>query len=283
MDRWLADLFTWESHPELVTWVGRYLFLAPIQRAFVPGIKLDETPVLIGPQGCGKSALTKGLVPDPAWHSDAVDFAARDRELVESMQGRVVIELGEMAGVGRRELSTLKAFLTRTDDGQHRMAYARHAVEAPRRCIFVGTANAASLPNDPTGNRRFVAIQTKDKRATCRVETYMDAHRDTLYAAALARFTFEGWTANLPYALAEAQGRANEAARVGDEMVEEIVAEYLAKAKELTLERVVQEVTERCLGNASPAPQFKRRWKRKGWKARRLFRDGRQRRVWIEA
>ena len=48
---------------ELTKWASRYLVLGVIQRTYEPGCKLDEIPVLIGPQGIGKSAVLRAILP----------------------------------------------------------------------------------------------------------------------------------------------------------------------------------------------------------------------------
>ena len=117
--------------------------------------------VLIGPQGIGKSsALRLALPPDhPGWFADGLNLAAFPKERAEALQGRVIVEVAEMAGSTRAELESLKSFLSRTDDGSVRLAYRRNPETLLRRCIIVGTTNDPNpLPNDPSGNRRFVPV-----------------------------------------------------------------------------------------------------------------------------
>ena len=141
--------------------------------------------------------------------------------------GRVVCELPEMAGVGnRREISRLKAWITRQDDGAVRMAYARHPQDTPRRFVAVGTANGECLPNDETGNRRWVVIETRDTRAKTKPESYMNMYRDQLFAEAMDAFDDDS-EANLPRDLAGVQSESNERYRKADTALEELVAEYL--------------------------------------------------------
>ena len=101
LDNWLNDLFDWDADPDLVRWASRNCFLGAVQRAYEPGCKLDETLVMIGPQECGKSSLVQSIVP-PAkqreWFTDAIDLSASDKVLAEATSGRVICELGEMAG-----------------------------------------------------------------------------------------------------------------------------------------------------------------------------------------
>ena len=51
----------------LAEWASLFMFLGVVQRTFEPGCKLDEIPVLIGPQGIGKSALPRNGVAPVSW------------------------------------------------------------------------------------------------------------------------------------------------------------------------------------------------------------------------
>ena len=146
----------------LTTWAGTYLTLGAVQRTYNPGGLLREIPILIGPQRAGKSQLLSNLLPpeNPDWFSDSVCVSDPTQKRVEGMLGRVVVELSELTGFRRAELESLKAFISRRDDGATRLAYRRDPETALRRCILVGTSNDVEcLPNDPSGNTRFVPVQ----------------------------------------------------------------------------------------------------------------------------
>ena len=124
-----------------------------------------------------------------------------------------------MAGATRADLESLKAFVSRQDDGGIRLAFRRNPEDAPRRCIIVGTTNRTDvLPNDPTGNRRFVPVVLG--KATRSVEDYMAFHRDQLWAEALARHA-EGVNPKLPRALMPQAADAAEAHRNRDVIIED--------------------------------------------------------------
>ena len=173
LDTYLDELFSAGDSP-LVRWAGQFLFLGPVHRAYSPGAKLDEMPVLVGAQGIGKSALLLNLFPPEhaGWMNDGLHLAADPKVRAEALLGRVVVEAGEMAGSTRADLESLKAFVSRQDDGGIRLAFRRDPEPAPRRCIIVGTSNRLDvLPNDPTGNRRFVPITLQPP--TQAVEPYL--------------------------------------------------------------------------------------------------------------
>ena len=212
----------------IATWVSRFLLLGPIARAFRPGRKLDESPVLAGPQGCGKSTALRKLLPDsePDWFADGLHLAAEPKTRAEALLGRVIIEASEMAGATRADLESLKAFLTRTDDGSVRLAYRRNPETMLRRCIIVGTTNAdSSLPNDVTGNRRFVVIDVAaGPDGVEGLRSYLDTNRAQLWAEALAVHGAGSDPIRLPEGLGSAQAEANERHRRSDSVLEDAVA-----------------------------------------------------------
>ena len=215
--------------PELVAWVSRFLTMGAVWRTLNPGAKLDEIPVLVGPQGVGKSTALQYLLPpeEHDWFADGLNCLSTDREFAETLAGRVIVELSEMRGRSIADIDALKARLTRTNDGYHRGAYARHAERQLRRAIIIGTTNSmTALPNDVTGNRRFVAVNIA-AGAPADVRKYLDANRDQLWAEALARCR-AGENPRLPDDFKDAQAANNERYRSADELLEVALDGWLA-------------------------------------------------------
>ena len=206
----------------LTRWAGNYLCLGAIQRTLKPGCLLREIPILIGPQRAGKSQLLSNLLPpeNPDWFSDSVCVSDPTQKRVEGMLGRVIVELSELTGFRRAELESLKAFISRRDDGATRLAYRRDPETALRRCILVGTSNDVEcLPNDPSGNTRFVPIQCGEGS---HVEPYLDANRVQLWGEGLALYN-KGERADLPRSMMRLQAEQGEIHRRKDSMIEEAV------------------------------------------------------------
>lgn len=134
--------------------VTRKTLLAAITRTFRPGAKFDTMLVLSGPQGCGKSTLVAKL--GGQFYSDALTMhdMADDKAGIEKLQGYTLLEIGELAGIRKADVETLKAFISRQID-RYRPAYARRVEECPRQCVFIGTTNQQGFLHDTTGNRRF--------------------------------------------------------------------------------------------------------------------------------
>ena len=219
----------------LTQWAGAYLTLGAVQRTYKPGCLLREIPIIIGPQRAGKSQLLSNLLPpdQPDWFSDSACVSDPSQKRLEAVQGRVICELSELTGFRRAELESLKAFISRRDDGATRLAYRRDPELALRRFILVGTSNDVEcLPNDPSGNTRFVPIQCGEGS---HVEPYLDERRDQLWAEGLALYR-NGERANLPRDLMDLQAAHGELHRRKDAIIEDAVARIAGGA--LTIKEI---------------------------------------------
>lgn len=129
----------------------RKCLVAAVARIFRPGIKFDNMIILSGAQGIGKSTFWTRLGLN--WYSDSLS-TFEGKEASELLQGYWIIEVGELAGLNRTEMNTIKGFLSKQED-IYRAPYGRRTVAHPRSCIVVGTTNDAEFLRDKTGNRRF--------------------------------------------------------------------------------------------------------------------------------
>lgn len=229
---WLAGCFPSLADNALARWASESIPLAAVWRAYKPGYPVQEIPVLQGPQGTGKSTALRSLLPADRrqdWFTDHVSLAAPLKEFVEGLTGRVIVELSELTGATRLETEWIKSRITTTDDNSVRLAYRRDPKSRPRRCVLVGTTNAADcLPNDPTGNRRFILLPTTEGAAdhVKTVTAYMDAHRDQIWAEALAAYR-AGKSSMLPHSLKVQQAAVNDDFRRGNDAIEDLVETYL--------------------------------------------------------
>lgn len=134
--------------------VSEKSLVAAVRRAIFGGIKWDNMPILIGPQGVGKSTFLKILGME--WYNDSL-VNVEGKDACELIQGSWILEMGELSSLRKSELNLVKNFLSRTDD-IFRASYGRRAQKYPRRCAFFGTANDTNFLRDETGNRRFWPI-----------------------------------------------------------------------------------------------------------------------------
>ena len=213
--------------------MSQYAFLGAVERAYRPGCKLDVLPVLVGEQGCGKSTVLRLMFPEDhgEWFSDSLNLAADPKVRAEALQGFVLVEIAEMTGSTRAEIQSLKAFLSRADDGGVRLAYRHNPERLPRRCILFGTSNVAEcLPNDLTGNRRFLVVEVAaHERGVAGARQVMNEWREQHWAEAL-HLHRHGVEARLPENLAAAQAESNETYRAGDTIIEDALDVWLGTA-----------------------------------------------------
>ena len=158
VDTLLIDYLAAEDTP-YVRAVTRKTLCAAIKRVLLPGSKFDSMLVLNGPQGVGKSTLIAKLAGE--WFSDSLNLSdTKDKTAAEKLQGYWILEIGELAGLRKAEVETLRSFLSRQND-IYRAAFGKRATPHLRQCVFFGTTNAESgYLRDTTGNRRFWPVKT---------------------------------------------------------------------------------------------------------------------------
>jgi len=159
LDTLLIDYLGAEDTP-YVRAVTRKTLVAAVARIYQPGIKFDSILVLNGPQGIGKSTLFARL--GGQWYSDSLSISdMKDKTASEKLQGYWILELGELAGIKKMDVETVKSFISRTDD-KYRQAYGVNVESHPRSCIIVGTTNSdGGFLRDITGNRRFWPVRVQ--------------------------------------------------------------------------------------------------------------------------
>jgi predicted P-loop ATPase len=138
--------------------VSRKTLVAAVARVHEPGVKFDQVPIIIGPQGIGKSTFFAKL--GGKWFSDSLTLTdMKDKSGPEKLQGYWILELGELAGMRKADIETVKSFISRTDD-KYRASYGVNVESHPRQSIVVGTTNAETgFLRDITGNRRFWPVK----------------------------------------------------------------------------------------------------------------------------
>lgn len=180
------------------TQVTKLLLYGIIQRQFSPGVKFDYCVILADElQGTGKSTMCRMLGIRDDWFTDSLNNLDDPQKAFEAINGCVVAEMGEMLATRRaKDVEGIKAFISRTVD-KIRRPYLRHSEEFPRQCVFIGTTNKPQfLPEDKTGNRRFVPIICDGKKA---VKHPLDNEKETrefvlqCFADAMVLGETEGW------------------------------------------------------------------------------------------
>ena len=122
------------------------------------GEKADTMLILEGAQGLGKSQAIKILgTPngnDEWFTHNLPDLSSKDSQ--QKMQGKILIEVDELAAFSGSSTDKLKAVLSTQKDSL-RLPYTKDVENYRRRFMFIGTMNPRGmgyLP-DSTGNRRY--------------------------------------------------------------------------------------------------------------------------------
>lgn len=190
----LADYLNgieWDGSHRLEAWLTTYLGADPtplnraIARAFLisavarglrPGCQADHVLCLESPQGAGKTETVRTI--GGQWTQENLpDMHSKDG--IAALAGAWFVELSELAAMSRSEVESVKSFISRRVD-KYRPAYGRHAIEQPRRCVFVATTNEGHYLRDRTGNRRFWPV----KCTTIDLDALRE-DRDQLFAEAV--------------------------------------------------------------------------------------------------
>jgi len=194
------ELQSWDSKQRAETFFVDYLgaedtpyiraatrkwLVAAVTRIYEPGCKFDYMPVLVGPQGAGKSSLIARLAK--GWFSDSLK-GLDNKEAGEHLQSSWIFEFGELAAMKKNEVEEIKAFITKQTDS-YRLAYDRVVTEFPRKCVFIGTTNKPDFLTDQTGNRRFWVISTNPEDRKYNVADLTDLVVGQIWAEAMKLYT----------------------------------------------------------------------------------------------
>lgn len=158
LDTLLIDYLGAEDTP-YVRAVTRKTFTAAVARIYRPGCKFDTMLTIQGRQGAGKSTLVAKMGGE--WFSDTFG-TMQGKEAYEQVLGVWIVEIGELAGMRKAEVETIKQYLSKQKD-RFRPAYGRRTQDFPRQCVFIGTTNASEFLRDATGGRRFWIVDTPNE------------------------------------------------------------------------------------------------------------------------
>ena len=131
---------------------ARLALLGAVTRIFEPGHKFDFVPILEGVQGKRKSTFIEILACN--WFAELEGDLHDRKQLVEKMQGSWIMEIPELQGFNKAEVTTIKGFVSARSD-KVRLAYGRRATVFLRQQVFWGSTNDSEYLRDASGGRRF--------------------------------------------------------------------------------------------------------------------------------
>jgi len=155
----LASILFGATNPLNQQMLEKWL-VAAVARAVQPGCQADNALVLKGGQGYGKTTFFRIL--GGQYYLELADSTG-DLESMRQLQRSWIVELAEIEGITRKkEVESLKAFLTRTKD-TYRGLYEKKPADHPRHVLFGGSCNSDEIMRDATGSRRFWVIDCGDR------------------------------------------------------------------------------------------------------------------------
>lgn len=134
--------------------------IAGLYNKYESPFSLDIVLVFQGAQGIAKTRFFEHLAMIPAYFGEGYTIDTRNKDDIIQVTCNWIVELGEIGSTMRKDMDSLKAFLTKSMD-EYRTPYGRAALKYPRMTSFVGTVNDDRYLIDETGNRRFATIPIK--------------------------------------------------------------------------------------------------------------------------
>lgn len=186
LDFWLHDFMGAHTQPqEYLALVGAKWMIGAVSRVYNPGAKFDSMIVFEGKQRIGKSLALQYLATFNGETYFGDNFGdIHNKDTLMSLQGKLIIEVGEMASFKKAENNDKKAFITRQVD-EYRPPYGRTVAKRPRYFVLAGTTNETEdgYLTDDTGNGRYWPVRCD--------EIDLDGlkiMREQLWAEAIFRF-----------------------------------------------------------------------------------------------
>lgn len=121
---------------------------------------LDIVLIFQGQQGAGKTRFFEHIAMNKKLFGEGVIIDPRNKDTHIQATSRWICELGEIGTTMRKDVDSLKAFLTLSSD-TYRKPYGHTDLEYNRMTSFCGTTNDERFLIDETGNRRFATIPLK--------------------------------------------------------------------------------------------------------------------------
>jgi len=133
-------------------------------------------PLLIGPQGSGKTTFCSRLLPGylQTYFNDRLSMK-NENDIFLAMSGYALINIDEFDAMSKSQQPILKYLLSK-HDVKFRPPYGKTMEERQRFASFIATTNNRRPLVDPTGSRRFICVYANE------IDNSGNINYDQLYA-----------------------------------------------------------------------------------------------------
>ena len=169
--------------PQWETWFRRWMLAVVAQWMHLnPKYGNAVAPLLISGQGFNKSTFCKSLLPkELSWgYIDSLQLAEK-KQTLQAMNQMLLINLDEFNQINTTIQSGFLKNIIQLSTIKIKRPYGKHVEEFPRLASFIATTNMSDVLTDPTGNRRFIAVELTEP-----VNISQEPEHKQLYAQILA-------------------------------------------------------------------------------------------------
>lgn len=222
LDMWLADCAGVEFNDYSKAVAANWL-IGMVARAYQPGCKMDNMPVLEGASGLSKTSLLEALGDE--WYKPLpMEFGSKD--FLQALRGAWLVEIPDMTGFGKVAHSAILATLTIRND-TYRAPYGREPQEYARTCVFAATSETDDYLSDTRGKRRYWPLRCTDINLDG-----LRATRRDLFAEAIFRYRRGDHWYEMPQSTSDEQ-----LARASDEPWQQPILQTAQRWWEVALQR----------------------------------------------
>ena len=179
VNEWLEQLPKWDGKDRVTPlaervktdnphWIGDFHKWMLSMVAHWKGIDRNHgnaiVPMLIGKQGCGKSAFCGMLLPEALrdYYIDKIDFK-NETAINLGLTSFALINIDEFDMLSKSQQPLLKHLISKADV-KMRPPYGKAYEQRRRYASFIATTNnLRPLPDDKSGSRRFICIVVKEQ------------------------------------------------------------------------------------------------------------------------